>query len=97
MCGDGGFTMLMGELATMVKYNLSVKVMVIKNNALGEIKWEQLAMEGNPQYGVELQPIDFAAYARACGAAGYCLDDPAQADSVRGVRAVWAGRDRSGD
>jgi pyruvate dehydrogenase (quinone) len=82
MVGDGGFTMLMGEIATMVKYNLPVKVMIIKNNVLGEIKWEQLAMEGNPQFGVELQPIDFAAYARACGAAGYCLDDPAQADAV---------------
>jgi pyruvate dehydrogenase (quinone) len=82
MCGDGGFTMLMGELATMVKYNLPVKVMVIKNNVLGMIKWEQLVMEGNPQFGVELQPIDFAAYARACGAAGYCLDDPARAEEV---------------
>ena len=74
--GDGGFTMLMGEIATMVKYNFPVKVMIIKNNLLGEIKWEQMAMEGNPQFGVELQPIDFAAYARACGAAGYCMDNP---------------------
>jgi pyruvate dehydrogenase (quinone) len=82
MVGDGGFTMLMGEIATMVKYNLPVKVMIIKNNVLGEIKWEQLVMEANPQFGIELQPIDFAAYARACGAAGYCLDDPAQADAV---------------
>jgi len=82
ICGDGGFTMLMGEIATMVKYNFPVKVMIIKNNLLGEIKWEQMAMEGNPQYGVELQPIDFAAYARACGAAGYCIDDPATAESV---------------
>jgi pyruvate dehydrogenase (quinone) len=82
MVGDGGFTMLMGEIATMVKYNLPIKVMIIKNNVLGEIKWEQLVMEANPQFGVELQPIDFAAYARACGAAGYCLDDPGQAESV---------------
>ncbi|HVC82655.1 MAG TPA: thiamine pyrophosphate-dependent enzyme [Chloroflexota bacterium] len=82
LCGDGGFTMLMGELATMVKYNLPVKVLIIKNNVLGEIKWEQMAQEGNPQFGVELQPIDFAAYARSCGAAGYCLDDPGKAESV---------------
>lgn len=80
--GDGGFTMLMGELATIVKYNFPVKVMIIKNNLLGEIKWEQMAMEGNPQYGVELQPIDFAAYARACGAAGFCMDNPATAEEV---------------
>ncbi|HVA89184.1 MAG TPA: thiamine pyrophosphate-dependent enzyme [Chloroflexota bacterium] len=82
MCGDGGFTMLMGEIATMVKYKLPIKVMVIKNNVLGEIKWEQMAQEGNPQFGVELQPIDFAGFARACGAGGYCLDDPAKAESL---------------
>jgi pyruvate dehydrogenase (quinone) len=61
--GDGGFTMLMGELATMVKYQLPIKIVVVKNNVLGMIKWEQLAMEGNPQYGVQLQPIDFAVFA----------------------------------
>ena len=80
--GDGGFTMLMGEVATLVKYNLPVKIIVIKNNVLGMIKWEQIAMEGNPQYGVQLQPIDFAAFARACGAVGYTVDDPALVGSV---------------
>jgi pyruvate dehydrogenase (quinone) len=86
--GDGGFTMLMGELATIRKYNLPVKIMVIKNNVLGEIKWEQMVLEGTPQYGVELQPIDFALYAQACGISGYTLDDPAKADEV--VRAAFA-------
>jgi pyruvate dehydrogenase (quinone) len=82
ICGDGGFTMLMGEVATMVKYRLPVKVLVIKNNLLGEIKWEQLAMEGNPEFGVELEPIDFAAYARACGATGFRIDNPANAEEL---------------
>jgi pyruvate dehydrogenase (quinone) len=80
--GDGGFTMLMGELATIAKYKMPVKVMIIKNNVLGEIKWEQMVMEGNPEFGVELYPIDFAAYARACGVPGYSLSDPAQAEST---------------
>jgi pyruvate dehydrogenase (quinone) len=80
--GDGGFTMLMGELATLVKYNLPVKVIIIKNNVLGMIKWEQIALEGNPQFGVELQPIDFAAYARACGVAGYTLEKPEEAEHI---------------
>ena len=80
--GDGGFTMLMGELATIRKYNLPIKVMIIKNNALGEIKWEQLVMEGNPEYGVELQPIDFAQYAQACGIPGFTMDDPTNAEAV---------------
>lgn len=74
--GDGGFTMLMGELATIVKYQLPVKIILFKNNLLGMIKWEQLAMEGNPQFGVDLQPIDFELYAQACGAAGYTVEDP---------------------
>ena len=74
--GDGGFTMLMGEVATLVKYNLPVKVIIIKNNVLGMIKWEQMVLEGNPQYGVELQPIDFEAYAKACGAGGFTVEKP---------------------
>jgi pyruvate dehydrogenase (quinone) len=80
--GDGGFTMLMGEVATLVKYRLPVKVIIIKNNVLGMIKWEQIVLEGNPPFGVELQPIDFAAFAKACGAAGYRIEDPAQAAPV---------------
>ena len=86
--GDGGFTMLMGELATIRKYNLPVKVMVIRNNVLGEIKWEQMVLEGNPQYGVQLQPIDFALYAQACGVPGYTLDDPTTAEEI--TRAAFA-------
>lgn len=80
--GDGGFTMLMGEIATLVKYNLPVKVILFKNNVLGMIKWEQMVFEGTPQFGVELQPIDFAAYARACGAAGYTIEEPGRADAI---------------
>jgi pyruvate dehydrogenase (quinone) len=80
--GDGGLTMLMGEIATLVKYKLPVKVIVIKNNVLGEIRWEQMAQEGNPQFGVDLQPIDFAGYARCCGAAGFTIEDPKDAEST---------------
>jgi pyruvate dehydrogenase (quinone) len=82
LVGDGGFTMMMGEMATLVKYKLPVKVIVFKNNTLGMIRWEQMVLEGNPQFGVDLQPIDFAAYARACGAPAYTLDDPGQAEGV---------------
>ncbi len=77
--GDGGLTMLMGELATLVKYDLNVKVIVFKNNALGEIKWEQIVLEGNPEFGVELQPIDFAGVAMNCGAAGFTIERPNEA------------------
>lgn len=80
--GDGGLTMLMGEIATLVKYNLQVCVIVIKNNVLGQIKWEQMILEGNPEFGVELQPIDFAMVATACGAKGFTIDRPEDAESV---------------
>ena len=80
--GDGGFTMLMGELATAVKYKLPIKIIVIKNNTLGMIKWEQMVFLGNPEYGCELQPIDFAAVARAFGATGITVDDPEQCGDV---------------
>ena len=80
--GDGGLTMLMGEIATLVKYKLNVTVIVIKNNVLGQIKWEQMILEGNPEYGVELEPIDFAMVAQACGARGYTIERPEEAESV---------------
>jgi pyruvate dehydrogenase (quinone) len=80
--GDGGFSMLMAELATCVKYQLPVKIIVVKNNSLGMIKWEQMVFLGNPEYGCELQPIDFAAVARAFGATGFAIADPAQCGAV---------------
>lgn len=76
--GDGGFTMLMGEFATAVKYGLKLLVVVIKNNVLGQIKWEQIVFLGNPEYEVELHPIDFARYAEACGGFGISVDKPDQ-------------------
>ena len=80
--GDGGFTMLMGEMLTAVKHNLPIKVIIIKNNVLGQIKWEQIVFLGNPEYGVELQSADFAAWARAAGAEGYSVEDPAKMQEV---------------
>ena len=74
--GDGGISMLMAELATCVKYQLPIKIVVIKNNALGMIKWEQMVFLGNPEFACDLQPIDFAMVARACGATGITIDDP---------------------
>ncbi|HWG50938.1 MAG TPA: thiamine pyrophosphate-dependent enzyme [Candidatus Acidoferrales bacterium] len=80
--GDGGFTMLMGELATAVKYKLPIVVCVIKNNVLGQIKWEQMVFLGNPEFGVQLQPIDFVKFAESCGAAGFRIDDPAECGAI---------------
>lgn len=80
--GDGGCSMLMAELATAVKYKLPIKIVVIKNNTLGQIKWEQMVFLGNPEYGCDLQPIDFAGVARACGATAFTVDHPGQVAEV---------------
>lgn len=80
--GDGGFSMLMAEFSTAVKYNLPIKVIILTNNVLGQIRWEQMVLLGNPEYGVELKPIDFAAFARACGGTGFTVDDAADCGSV---------------
>lgn len=80
--GDGGFTMLIGELATCVKYNLPIKIVIVKNNSLGQIKWEQMVFLGNPEYACDLQPINFAEVARAMGATGFTIEDPAQCGAI---------------
>ena len=63
--------MLMGRIATPVKYKLPIVAVIIKNNVLGQIKWEQMIFHGNPEFGVEFQPIDSLKFAEACGATGY--------------------------
>ena len=75
--GDGGFTQLMGELATAVKYDLPVKIIILKNNSLAEVLFEQQEL-GNSVYGCDLSPIDFAAFAKACGADGFRCSHPAE-------------------
>ena len=88
--GDGGFTMLMGEFATAAQYGLPVKVIIVKNNSLGMIRWEQMAFLGNPEFGVEFTPIDYVKFAEACGGIGYTINDPKE---VRGIlRAALAER-----
>jgi pyruvate dehydrogenase (quinone)/pyruvate oxidase len=80
--GDGGFTMLMGEILTAVKYNLPIKVIVLNNHYLAQIKWEQIVFLGNPEYVVDLEKANFAMWAQACGAQGLRVDDPHKMDEV---------------
>lgn len=74
--GDGSAAMLMGDLVTLRKYNLNAKIIVIKNNALGQIKWEQMVFLGNPEFGCELEPIDFVKVAEGCGIGAVSIEDP---------------------
>src|SRR5437763_13102115 len=80
--GDGGFSMLMADFVTAVKYQLPIKVVILKNNVLGQLKWEQMVFLGNPEFSVQLHPIDYAEFAHACGGVGFTLDDPAECAST---------------
>ncbi|CAA0096743.1 Putative thiamine pyrophosphate-containing protein YdaP [Starkeya nomas] len=80
--GDGGLAMQLGEFSTAVRYSIPSKMLVIKNNMLNQIAWEQMMFLGNPQFGCELQPIDFAMAAEAMGGIGYSITHPDQVEEV---------------
>jgi pyruvate dehydrogenase (quinone)/pyruvate oxidase len=76
LTGDGSLSMMLGDLVTLCQHQLPVKVIVLKNNTLGLIKWEQMVYLGYPEYGVDLAPIDFVKVAEACGARGIRIEEP---------------------
>lgn len=81
LAGDGGFSMVMQDLATEVQYKLPIINVVFSNNQFGFIKDEQ--EETNSGYiGVEFMGVDFAKIAEGMGAKGYTLTRIADAKSV---------------
>ncbi len=89
--GDGSLTMQLGDFLTCVQHNLPVKIIVIKNNTLGLIKWEQMVFLGNPEYGVDMAGLDFVKYAEACGARGMRIDDPTKCQDQIAEALSWDG------
>ncbi|ANW17498.1 pyruvate dehydrogenase [Streptomyces clavuligerus] len=77
MCGDGGFTMTMGDFLTLVQHDLPVKVVLFNNSALSMVELEML-VAGIPSYGTTNVNPDFAAVARAAGAFGVRVEKPRQ-------------------
>jgi thiamine pyrophosphate-dependent acetolactate synthase large subunit-like protein len=67
--GDGGFSMVMGDFLTAVKYELPIKIFVFNNKQLGMIMQEQ-KVEKYPNWQTELYDCDFAEYSRICGGVG---------------------------
>lgn len=80
-CGDGGLTMLMGDLLTAVAYSLPVKLVVFNNGRLGMVKLEQ-EQGGLPEFGTVLHNPDLAEVARACGMHGIRVEDADVLDSA---------------
>ncbi|MFB6577441.1 thiamine pyrophosphate-dependent enzyme [Streptomyces sp. NPDC056402] len=77
LCGDGGLSMLLGDLMTIKTYRLPVKLVVFDNRRLGMVKLEQ-EQAGLPEFGTELDNPDFAAVATALGLTGIRITDPAE-------------------
>ncbi|MFD1018001.1 pyruvate oxidase [Thalassobacillus hwangdonensis] len=74
ICGDGGFSMVMQDFVTAVKYQLPINMIVLNNSKIGMIKYEQEQM-GHLDYAVELGEMDFAKFAESCGGEGYRVEN----------------------
>ncbi len=75
LSGDGGFTMLMGDLITLTQAKLPVKIVIFNNGVLGFVALEMKAA-GFVEYGADLKNPDFAAMARAMGIHALRVEDP---------------------
>ncbi|MFF9607731.1 thiamine pyrophosphate-dependent enzyme [Streptomyces sp. NPDC014684] len=80
-CGDGGLSMLLGDLMTLKTYRLPVKLVVFDNRRLGMVKLEQ-EQAGLPEFGTVLDNPDFAAVAEAMGITGIRVTDPAEVEGA---------------
>jgi pyruvate dehydrogenase (quinone) len=87
LSGDGGFSMLMGDLLSLVQLKLPVKIVVFNNGTLGFVELEQKST-GFLDFGVDLQNPNFAAMAEAVGIRGIRLEDPREAND--GIAAALA-------
>ncbi|MDB5909454.1 MAG: ubiquinone-dependent pyruvate dehydrogenase [Massilia sp.] len=79
MCGDGGLSMLMGDLITLVQMKLPVKLVVYDNQALAFVEMEMRAA-GLLEIGTALKNPDFAKMAEAMGILGIRVEDPADVE-----------------
>ncbi len=75
MAGDGGISMLLGDLATISQYNLPIKIVVFNNRSLGMVKLE-MEVAGLPDYQTDMHNPDFAMVAQAMGIKGVTVNDP---------------------
>ncbi len=81
ICGDGGFSMLMGELLTIIQYHLPVKLLVADNRSLAFVKWE-MEMAGLSPNETNLTNPDFGKMAQVIGFQAETVDDPANLESA---------------
>jgi len=75
LCGDGGLSMLLGELITLKQHDLNVKAVVFNNSSLGMVRLEML-VDGLPSYGTDHPPVDYSAIGRAIGLRSWRVEQP---------------------
>jgi pyruvate dehydrogenase (quinone) len=76
LSGDGGLTMLLGDLLTIPQYQMPLKIVLFNNHRLGMVQME-MEVVGLPHYGCELKNPNFATLAQAIGLMGLRVEDPA--------------------
>lgn len=81
MCGDGGLSMLLGDLATIHQYNIPIKIIVFNNRALGMVKLE-MEVNGLPDNETDMVNPDFGLIAQAMGFQGVNVHKPEEVESA---------------
>lgn len=81
LCGDGGISMLLGDMATIVQYKLPIKLIVFDNRALGMVKLE-MEVAGLPDWQTNMYNPDFAAVAKAMGMESYSVTEPDRVEEM---------------
>jgi len=89
-CGDGGISMLMGDLITAVSHDLPVKLIVFDNGRLGMVKLE-MEQVGLPEFGTVLHNPDFSRVADACGLQGFRAEHPDEVEGAIKAALVYDG------
>ncbi|WP_303822691.1 thiamine pyrophosphate-dependent enzyme [Apibacter mensalis] len=80
-CGDGGISMLLGDLATIYQYKLPVKLFVFNNRSLGMVKLE-MEVDGIPDNETDMVNPDFAMIAMAMGFKGINVNKPEEVEGA---------------
>lgn len=81
LCGDGGLSMMMGDLATIVQYQLPIKLIVFDNRTLGMVKLE-MEVAGLPDHQTDMYNPDFAAIAQAMGMKNLSVNEPEKVEET---------------
>ena len=81
LAGDGGISMLLGDLATISQYKLPIKIVVFNNRSLGMVKLE-MEVAGLPDWQTDMHNPDFALLAQAMGIKGVTVSDPEQVETA---------------